>query len=61
MKKEFLNLGQKLLYLGIVRLKFEKNLLLHLKQPRIFQNIKFHAELKILKLGPKLLVFQAAI
>ena len=57
MKKESLNLGHKLLYLGIVRLKFEKKLLLHLKQPRIFQNIKFHAELKILKLGPKLLVF----
>ena len=57
MKKESLNLGQKLLYLGIVKLKFEKKLLLHLKQSRIFQNIKLHAELKILKLGPKLLVF----
>ena len=57
MKKESLNLGQKLLYLGTVRLKFEKKLLLHLKQPRIFQNIKFQCELKILKLGPKLLVF----
>ena len=44
-------------YLGFFRLTFERKLLLHLKQPRILQNAKLHAKLKILKFGTKYALF----
>ena len=58
MKSESLKLRQKLSYLGIVHLAFEKKCLLsHYKQPRIFQNANFYANLKTLKFGTKIPLF----
>ena len=58
LKQESLNSAPKFPYLGVFRLKFEKNKLLwHLKQPRIFQNANFCAKLKKLKFGSLLAAF----
>ena len=54
---KIVNLGPKMPYLGFFRLTFERKLLLYLKQPRILQNAKLHAELKILKFGTKYALF----
>ena len=47
-----------MLYLGTFRVTYEKTLLSHLKQPRIFQNPKFRAKLKILKFWTKIALFE---
>ena len=58
---ESINVGPKLFYLGIFRLVFEKRLVSHLKQLRIFQNVKFHAKLKNLNIGSKYPLFESFV
>ena len=57
MKIESLNVGLKIALFGYFRLTFEKKLLSHLKQPRIFQDAKFRPKLKSLKFGTNIALF----
>ena len=53
MKKESLNLGQKLLYLGIDRLKFEKKAVVTFKATSHFSKYKVSMRIKNSKTGTK--------